>query len=306
MTRMFTAALVAAISLSAGADAGAEDRHRLGYGALITNDVLGDTEDRWRTGSVSSSHVWGPEWQGQAPDRIGRLLEFRFHGEVIAPENLAAPAPNDRRYAGSLGVGLHTHFEKSTIEYALGADLIVTGPQTRLDDFQDSLHDYVGGRDVSRAARRTQIDDEIRPSAVFEAGRSFNLGSARVRPFAEARLGVEDLIRAGADITIGKLGQGELLVRDPVAGHRYSVVRADRAALSLVLGGDIAYMDDSDYLPDGGAVTLREDRSRLRAGVHWQGRKGGALFYGVTWLGEEFEEQSEGQVLGSVQFRLRF
>lgn len=306
MTRIFAMALAAVLFLTSAGEADAEGRQRLGYGVLITNDVLGDTDDRWRTGSVTSSRVWGPEWQGRAPDRLGQLLEFRFHGEIIAPENLTRPAANDRPYAGNLGFGLHTHFESARIEYALGADLIVTGSQTGLDDLQDFLHGILGGRDLGPAVRRTQIDNDVRPSAVLEAGRSFAVGTARIRPFAEARLGVEDLIRAGADITIGGIGQGELLVRDPVSGHRYRVVRGDHAGTSFVFGGDIAYVDDSDYLPGNGPVTLREDRSRLRAGLHWENRKGAALFYGLTWLGEEFEEQRESQFLGSVQFRLRF
>lgn len=39
--------------------------------------------------------------------------------------------------------------------------------------------------------------------------------------------------------------------------------------------------------------------------MHWQGGQS-EVFYGVTWLSEEFEEQPEGQVLGAVNLRLRF
>ena len=295
MTRSFAIALGAFLALTMGlstvASAQSEGRQRLGYGLLFTNDVLGDTDDRWRTGSITSSRVWGPAWQGHAPERIGQLLEFRFHGEVIAPENLSRPAPVDRPYVGALGFGLHTHFQKAQVDYALGADLIVTGPQTQLDDFQDFLHGFLGGRDVGRRVRRNQIDDGIRPSGVFEASREFELGFARLRPFAEARLGVEDLIRAGADITFGDIGRGELQVRDAVTGHRYRVVRAERAGTAFLLGA---------------GVPLTEDRTRVRAGLHWENRNGAALFYGLTWLSEEFDEQREGQFLGAVQFRLRF
>ena len=37
----------------------AAERTRLGYGRLITNDTFGDTYDRWRTGSLAASRVWG-------------------------------------------------------------------------------------------------------------------------------------------------------------------------------------------------------------------------------------------------------
>jgi hypothetical protein len=266
----------------------AEGRYRVGYGVLFTNDVAGDTEDRWRSGSVASSRVWADGWTGQAPDRFGDLIEFRFNGEIITPENLARGAPNDRPFAGALGFGLHTHFEQATVEVAAGADLVFTGPQTGLDDFQEFIHDIFGGNGIGPAVRRNQIDNSIYPSAVLEAGRSFDLGPAQIRPFAEARLGLEDL------------------VRDPVTGQRYRVVRKDEPGTAFILGGDIAYVDSSEFLPASSGVTLSEDRARLRGGFHWEGTGGGSLFYGVTWLSEEFEEQREGQVVGSVQFRLRF
>jgi hypothetical protein len=46
-------------------------------------------------------------------------------------------------------------------------------------------------------------------------------------------------------------------------------------------------------------------RTRLRAGVHWQGRQM-AAFYGVTWLGKEFRGQDEGQFVGSIRLDLNF
>ena len=66
----------------------AVERTRLGYGNLITNDIVDGAADRWRTGSYASSRVWGPTWSGTAPAGFGDLLELRLHGEIIAPENL--------------------------------------------------------------------------------------------------------------------------------------------------------------------------------------------------------------------------
>lgn len=304
MTRLFAFALCLCAGFSSTAMA--EGRERIGYGLLFTNDLIGDTKDRWRTGSVASSRVWADGWPGAAPEGFGDLLEFWFNGEVIAPEDLSLPAVQDRPFADALSFGLHTHFKLALVEYAVGADLIVTGAQTGLDDFQDHIHDIVGERNIARAVRRDQVDNAFRPSGVLEAGRSFEMGRARIRPFAEARGGVENLVRAGADITIGSLMRDELLVREPVTGHRYRVVREDKPGLALILGGDIAYVDSSDYLPARSGITVRRDRTRLRGGAHWEGPRGGSLFYGVTWLGEEFDQQHGGQVVGSVQFRLRF
>ena len=52
-------------------------------------------------------------------------------------------------------------------------------------------------------------------------------------------------------------------------------------------------------------VTLTDLRTRLRAGLHWQGKKH-HLFYGVTYLSEEFEMQYEGQVVGAIRLDFRF
>lgn len=304
MTRLFAFALGAIMALTTTAHA--EGRQRLGYGRLITNDLIGDTYDRWRTGSYASSRVWGPEWQGQAPDGFGQLLEFRFNGEIIAPENLAGPSPVDRPYVGALSFGLHTHFQPQQIDYAVGADLVVTGPQTGLDDFQDFLHDVLGGRKISPQVRRQQLGNNVFPRLVVEAGREFEVGRAHIRPFGEARLGVEDLIRAGADVSFGRVGQGELMIREPTTGQRYRVVQNPFKGYAFVVGGDIAYVDRSEYLPASSGIVLTEERARVRAGLHWENAEGTNAFYGLTWLSEEFETQRRGQFVGSVRLRLQF
>lgn len=304
MGRLLGLALGVCLALSGMAQA--EGRHRVGYGLVFTNDVIGDGDDRWRTGSVASSRVYANGWDGAAPSTFGELLEVRFNGEIIAPDDISTPAPGDRPYAGALSLGLHSHVTRGRTEYALGGDLVVTGSQTGLDDFQGFLHDTVAGDDISAGVRRNQVDNDFHPTGVIEAGRSFTLGPVRLRPFAEARAGVETLVRAGADITFGGLTQGELMVREPVTGQRYRAVRADVPGYSLVLGADIAYVEDSELLPSRSGVRIEETRTRVRGGVHWEGRGGSSVFYGVTYLGEEFKRQGEGQVVGSLQFRLRF
>ncbi|WP_104017234.1 lipid A-modifier LpxR family protein [Roseovarius nitratireducens] len=304
MVRLFAWALGVCLVVTGAAQA--EGRYRVGYGLVFTNDIIGDGHDRWRSGSVASSRVYAPGWNGTAPARLGEMLELRFNGEIIAPDNVSTPAPGDRPFAGALSLGLHSHVARAGMEYAVGADLVVTGSQTGLDDFQGFLHDIVGGDDLSAGVRRNQVSDGFHPTAVVEAGRSFDLGAVRLRPFAEARVGIETLVRAGADITIGSLTRGELLVREPVTGQRYRVVREDAPGYAFILGADIAHVEDSELLPSRSGVQVEETRTRVRGGVHWEGQGGGAVFYGVTWLGEEFEGQREGQVVGSLQFRLRF
>jgi len=122
----------------------------------------------------------------------------------------------------------------------------------------------------------------------------------------DAVAGAESLVRAGINWTLGAQAANPPLLRDPVTGAAISTGRRLGAAqgLSLLAGADIAYMADSRLLPSGG-VGLKQTRNRARVGLAWQGQ-GFSAFYGVTWLGPEFEDQSEGQVLGSVGLNLRF
>jgi hypothetical protein len=67
----------------------------------------------------------------------------------------------------------------------------------------------------------------------------------------------------------------------------------------------VAHVFSSRYLPAGGAAVLSDNRTRLRAGVEWQGNFAN-VFYGMTYLGPEFEGQDEGQVTGSLNVNFGF
>lgn len=295
------------VLLCLGMPAFAQERERIGRGWLLTNDVFGDTHDRWRTESFAASRVWGPGWHGALPQGFGQILEFRFGGEIITPENPARPRPGDRPFAGVISFGVHTHFERGGIEYAVGTDIVLTGPMTGLDDFQETLHVVTGGRDPSPAVRSAQVADDVNPTLVVEAGREFEIGAnARLRPFAEGRWGFETMLRVGADLTIGSFGRDGLMAREPVSGQRYAVVGPGMAGTSLVLGADMAHVEHSEVLSSARGYQLTDARTRVRAGVNWQGHGGSSLFYGVTWLDKEFRAQREGQFVGSVRLNLKF
>lgn len=298
-------AILAAVLLADGALA--QDRVRLGYGRLLTNDALGDNDDRWRTGSIASSRVWGPAWDGTAPGTFGSLIELRLGGQVIAPANLVTPDPRDRSYVGALSVGAHTHMHRQGYDLSFGADLVFTGDATKLDELQGGLHDIISLSQPSFAVTDTQIGNGVHPTLVMEVARDLSLGpQTALRPFVEARAGVETYLRAGFDLTFGQVGQGELMVRDPVTGHRYRVIQQNWSGFSFVIGADIAHVADSVYLPDDRSAVLSDTRERIRAGVHWQNNRGASLFYGITYLGEEFDAQPEGQLTGSIRLKFRF
>lgn len=292
---------VATLSTSGGMSKG---RVYLGYGRLVVNDDFADLNDRWRTGSVSTSRIWGPEWTGTLPTRAGEILELRIKGEIIAPSNLSGPTAGDRPYATSIGVGGHTHFALSGWDIGAGVDLVMVGPQTGLAGLQASLHEMWNFAGPSPAVLAGQIGNGFHVRGSVTAGRDFTFSGGRIRPFAEARIGVETLARIGADVTFGPAGQGELLIRDEVTGHRYRVVEQAEPGISLMVGGDVAYVDDSVYLPRSSGQ-LVQTRTRLRGGVHWQTEKWRG-FYGLSWHSKEFKTQPEGQILGALRLDFQF
>ncbi|MCU0801399.1 MAG: lipid A deacylase LpxR family protein [Rhodobacteraceae bacterium] len=283
-----------------------DTRSNLGWGRLFSNDQMGDSDDRWRTGSYGLSLLRGPSWDGTLPARAGQILEFRAFGQIIAPDNLTAVNPADRRYAGALSLGVHTHFALGVAEASVGGDLVVIGPQTQLGKFQTEVHDLFGFLPPSAPVLDNQIDNHIAPTLSGEVARSFRLGeNVTLRPFVEARAGDETLIRAGGDIVIGRAWENALMLRDTVTGQRYAGIDGGTPGLSVTLGADVAHVFSSRYLPAGGAAVLSDNRTRLRAGVEWQGNFAN-VFYGMTYLGPEFEGQDEGQVTGSLNVNFGF
>ena len=299
------ALVLMAVLCASGGPAVAQERVTLGWGRLFSNDAMGDGQDRWRTGSYAVSRIRGARWDGVLPGGFGEILEFRLRADTISPENLEMPAAADRRYAGAITVGLHSQFAVGGFEADVGGDLVFVGPQTGVGDFQSWVHGVLGLGEVG--ALNTQIDDAVYPTLSGEIARRFRLGErAELRPFIEARAGDETLVRAGGDLVIGTFGRTDLMLRDVATGQRYRAVTGEtQTGVSLVLGGDIARVFDSNYLPDGGSVTASETRQRLRAGVHWQGTDA-SVFYGVTYLSPEFDAQDEGQTVGSLALIFRF
>jgi hypothetical protein len=284
--------------------ADAEQRVTLGWGRMFHNDALGDGHDRWQTGGYALSMVRGYSFNGSLPSRPGEVLEWRLAANIIAPADLQKPGPDDRRYAGTLSLGLHSQWQWQTAEIAFGADLVATGPQTGIGSFQRWAHKRLGMDEPQ--VLDDQIGNGLHPTLVAETGRRMSFGPAELRPFAELRAGAESLVRVGADLTFGHFGPGDLMIRDAVTGQRYRGVAGDlHPGFTFTLGADIARVFDSAFLPGGEAATLADDRSRLRAGIQWQGQRH-SVFYGVTWLSKEFEEQPEGQVVGALSLNLRF
>ena len=311
MTRLvllFVTMMIALAGVATAQDAPVEpDRKRLGFGILANNDFFGDGHDRWQSGSVSSSRIYGPGWYGTLPQTPGEIVEYRFQGRIISPANTTKPEDDDRPYAASLALGTHTHFAYGLGEISLGADLVFSGANTGVSNLQSEVHEMLNMDALSTLTVSDQIPNGLHPTVVLEYGQSVNLGSgAEIRPFAELRGGDETLFRSGVDLYFGEALANSLLVRDQVTGQRYQTARDQEASgVGFVLGGDFAHMESSIYLPDGLGSEMTDNRTRVRAGVLWQD-KGNSVFYGMTWLSEEFTSQPEPQVVGSIRISFEF
>ena len=281
-------------------------RELVGFGWLFTDDLIGDDHDRWQTSSLNLSWVLARGWDGELPETIGDVIEIRAYTQMISPEDLVNPSPTDRQYAGILSLGAYTHFQRQKAQYTLGAELVAVGPQTGVDSLQTEFHKLIGSTPPSQAVLDDQIPNNFYPTAVAEIGREWDWGrSARIRPFASVRAGDETLARVGFDLTIGQVGRSELLVRDKITGQRYRTMRSGPKGVSGIFGFDAAYVADSAYIPNSGSVSLKHERYRARLGLNWEARHG-PLFYGVTYLSEEFNQQPEAQVVGSLNFKISF
>lgn len=281
----------------------AQDRAQIGSGRLFNNDIMGDGYDRWRTGSYVYSHVRGYDAYS-GTEGFGELLELRFRTEIIAPQRGSAAAV-DRPYVGAISLGAHTHFSTGWADVSLGGDLVAIGPQTGLSRFQEIYHETFD------LPAPPNTDDQLADRFVFNgsasATKSFALGGSTVlRPFVEGLTGTEDLLRAGADVLVGPVATGNLLLRDVVTGQLYTGTNDAADGVSYVFGADITSVFDSDFLPSDQGYAVVETRTRARAGVHWQISRGASLFYGATYLSEEFEGQTEGQVVGSLKLNFNF
>ncbi len=274
----------------------------LGFAWSHSNDSLGDWRDRWRSSSSEAGLLTGPAGMDRAPPRLGQLLEYRFRSDILMPANVRSPHPGDRRHAGTVALGLHSHARRSNRDLRVGGELVVIGPQTGLYDIQTRLHRILGF-DIPNLPD-FQIGNTFRLEASAEAGAILRSGGWNIRPFVEVRTGTEDIFRAGFDLTSGPEAD-DLAMRAVATGHRVPFGLVRRAGLHYVAGADVAWVGESIFLPESLGYRLTPVRVRLRGGFHYTGRRFD-LFYGLSWLGKEFEAQPEGQFVGTLQFKIRF
>ncbi len=290
----------AAMAILVAAPTFADQRQTIGTGRLFNNDYFGDGRDRWRSGSYSYSHLRASGPYDPGNREFGNIIEYRLKTEIISPGR----GGTDRPYVGAISLGAQTHFGDGPWHYSLGADVTFIGPKTGLSNFQEQFHDAF---DLTPPLTANELPDEVVFGARASAAYTYRISeSASIRPFAELLTGPEQIARVGADLLVGPVGQGDLWLRDDITGQPFRGTDAGVTGVSFLAGADFAAIGESRYLPASRGVTATDTRSRARLGLLWQPLPNLSVFYGATYLSEEFIGQSEGQVLGSLRLGLNF
>ena len=129
-----------------------------------------------------------------------RQIGLRLGAEIIAPERLSPSGiPTDRAFAGILAAHVRDYRKFDWLETWFGAGVSVVGPQTGLSDFLDAAHEVLGGAPVSAFTAGTQVPNDVYLDLGVEVAAQIPVDGAVVRPFVEAKSGLETYARVGVD-----------------------------------------------------------------------------------------------------------
>lgn len=273
--------------------------------SFFTNDFFGDGRDRWR----SASYTVFLGFEGEKTGGIAH--DFRFRAEIISPwGSKKQPTNDDRPYVGMLGFGLFVNENFGKIQYNAGAEILLTGDQTKIADFQQGFHDLTGiAGYLPKDMPHNHVGDSVTGMVSAEVARGFSLIEGfYVRPFVGAQVGYETFGRIGLDILVDGYADAQRYVRDPVSGFLQpsSPERASKMNdMSFLIGADYTYVTHSDFFPNWSDVEMTNSRLRVRAGVQVRIRKA-STFFGITYLSKEFESQVESQTIGVLSLEFPF
>lgn len=306
LIRLCAVILSALLGLIAVLPADSQERQAVGVGRLFSNDFPGDGKDRWHATSYVVSALSEPIISQTSPATSGHIIEHRLSGKVVAPANLHAVAADDRPYSGVLSYSHHRYLRNGDALNRIGIDVVV-GPQAGVGQLQGWVHD---GLTAPRPELEAQLPNAIYPTLSGEVAKSFHLSRVELRPFAEVQLGVETFARLGADVFadafFGQRDAEQMRLRDVTTGQLYNSASAlSGPDIEFMPGADMARVWSSKYLPVSDGYMVEPARFRGRAGVQVSVPQAD-MFYGVTWLGPQFENQPSDQVVGSLNVSLRF
>lgn len=300
---------------------------------IFWNDFLADGQDRWKSGGITQSFTL-PErifdrdpWTPWLANRASGI-EIQARGLVVTPDNTAAAGTNDRDrpYAQYLGVG--AYFRSDTrprpsvagttlsVEDRVGVEVGWIGEPLFFFEAQDALHEVIG-----MGATQVSDDNSVGAGVLanLEARRTWryhrDMGAVDVEaaPYIDISAGLrENSARIGANFFAG----GDLSARhwnmDPAIG---AVIPGSKRRIpgfdwAVFAGADIGSVAQDALLGgvaglDGPKAEPKTVVARARAGVV-MGYGKVSLSYGLNWLSPEFEDQEQGQLIGSAALKIDF
>lgn len=273
--------------------------------SFFTNDYMGDGHDRWR----SASYTLFLGFEGQATG--GLAHDYRARMEIISPWGARKqPSDDDRPYVGIFGLGLFANDSYGSLQYNVGAEILFTGDQTNIADFQQGFHEKTGiDGYLPQDMPHEHVGDSVSGQISGEIATNYALGEyVYVRPFAGAQAGYETFARVGFDLLIDGYSNAKQYVRDPISGFLQpsSSERASKMkGVSFLFGADYTYVTHSDFFPSWSDIEMRNSRLRVRAGIQARIRKV-STFFGMTYLSKEFVSQAESQRIGVISLEFPF
>jgi hypothetical protein len=297
---------------------------------VFWNDGFGDGKDRWKTGGLTQAYVFPEHIFSNENWFTGRAsaLELNVRGLAITPDNTAFTGVDsgDRPYAqyAAAGIYLRSIARPETLsptlamqmEDRIGVEAGWQGDPLPLFDVQNAVHS-VAGTEGNAGNLSNTIDGEI--LANLEARRTWRFhagGDVRdieLAPFVQTSLGMrENSLRVGGDVFTGSALEGRTWGSDLATGAVMAGASMPRKGFNWTVfaGGDLGYIAsdaflDGGFAGDGPSVERRDIVGRARAGVLLDYDKY-AIGFSLNWLGKEFRGQSDGQMIGAVQFKYRF
>lgn len=269
----------------------------------LANDYFGDGHDRWRTGSYQRSYF------SERFDtfRLG-VIELRARSEIVTPWKPSEQPDGDTPFSTLLGFGGFMHGNLATIDLRVGAEFLILGDATGLENMQSIAHEIIGVK-TSFDDTRDEIpraENGLSARAELEASKNVRFGNSLLaRPYVALKFGADESATFGLDLVTGSLALADIWTRDAVTG-RLLTPQADRSSgVSVVAGWDMSEVTRSVHMPSGSSVSIETFQTRARLGVQFE--TGFAnLFVGQAWLSPQFKDQAEGQRVGMLSVSFDF
>lgn len=293
---------------------------------IIWNDRIGDGRDRYKSGGATQSWVI-PEGRlidGRFIEGRASYLELQARALVMTPDNVTiGGVAGDRPFAqyASLGAFLRSYdrpvedgrMTTRAIEDRIGIEVGLLGDPLPLFELQELIHNNGGFQLNNMRVLDTEVLVNVEGRRTMRWHMQLNDTDLEFAPYVSGSAGMrENSVRVGGDVIYGSSLEGRTWNIDPSVGALIPGGSKPRSGANWMMwvGGDVGAIAtdaflDGGFSRDGVSVPREELVARVRVGFMFE-YENVALGYSMTWLSEEFEDQSHSQVIGAISVKYRF